>query len=599
VGGMTANIIRLPAPPDTTPLRERDVEFLQVRAIDPAVAAERGYTTAPGNLGQLGFSQTQAELGAGLLIPVHTVDGEVAYPLFRPDTPRRNDNGKAGPKYEVPAGQSLVIDAHPRIRHQLGNPTVPLLICESAPKADACISLGYVAISVNGVWGWRHTNEYDGKTIVPCFEKIALNGRRVVIAFDSDAWTNPDVADAVERLGRWHDRKAKVLVLRIPPPPEDKKQGIDDFIASGGDLDALIADAVPFGRFLEERPRRSEPESEPDDNDAAAWKARYEAERNRRRAAEKRHSDVVQIINNPSFSPAESVAYLRAQFEYERLASAGKTDGRRATLYLPELAKTIYTDRHTGRVLDDGEVYERRQRKELDTTAAKHQSMAPATISKALRTVAERSKAFVIAEMPDPKTGKPRLTMEPLHATTRETMEAVALAFVQVDRRRGKHKPKDPRLATIEPCAECGADTDVVIKADAYCTSCGDHLGALPDERIAAPFQNETESPALLEDPSSPSPHVLKTLKTKRSDVDTGFWTARERHFAEPEPDEPPFQTETVPMDPVLGLCSDCRRPLRNAEERAFGRHSYDCTTPTPTRVPSPSAPLFAMTGDD
>jgi hypothetical protein len=261
---------RLAGRDNTPPLRERDVELLQARAIDPAVAAERGYRTAPGNLRQLGFSQTQAALGDGLLIPVHTIDGDVAYSLFRPDTPRETGDGKAGPKYEVPAGQRLVIDAHPRIRHELGNPHVALLICESAPKADACISAGYVAIAVNGVWGWRGTNACGGKTVLPDFEAIALNDRAVVLTFDSDVWTNHHVADAVERLGAFLDRKARVRVCRIPPMADGKKQGVDDYIAAGGDVSQLLADAVPLGQFLDERPRLGTVE---DDSDAGYCKA--------------------------------------------------------------------------------------------------------------------------------------------------------------------------------------------------------------------------------------------------------------------------------------------------------------------------------------
>ena len=45
----TSRIAQRPAGRDNTPpMRERDIAFLQARAIDPAVAAERGYRTAPG-----------------------------------------------------------------------------------------------------------------------------------------------------------------------------------------------------------------------------------------------------------------------------------------------------------------------------------------------------------------------------------------------------------------------------------------------------------------------------------------------------------------------------------------------------------------------
>jgi len=233
-----------------TGLREQDQAFLTARAIDPDVASERGYTTANGNLAALGFSETQCALGEGLLIPIHAVDGGIAFNQLRPDTPRTTSDGKPGPKYETPAGARLAIDAHPRVRPQLGNPKRRLIVCESAPKADACISRGEVAVAVVGVWGWRGSNNQGGKALLPDWEAIAINDREIVLTFDSDVWTNPHVRLAVERLGAYLSRKAKVKVCRIPANGDGSKQGIDDFIASGGNLDQLIADAVRFDQFV-------------------------------------------------------------------------------------------------------------------------------------------------------------------------------------------------------------------------------------------------------------------------------------------------------------------------------------------------------------
>jgi len=288
-------------PPDTTQLRARDVAFLDARAIDATVATERGYVATDGaNLAALGF-QTQAKLGAGLLIPIRTVDGGVVYHQLRPDTPRHNDNGTPR-KYEVPHGQRMILDCHPRVRHQLGNPRVPLIITESAPKGDALVSRGYVAIALNGCWGFRHTNPSGGKTILPDFEALALNGRDVVIANDSDCWTNASVADATERLGAWLDRKARVRILRIPAAPDGTKMGIDDYIASGGDLDALIAAAVPLGRFVDERPRRPVQDGA---DDADYW-------RSRALAAEERHRQFMHALRCPNPSVRKAVPTLAA-----------------------------------------------------------------------------------------------------------------------------------------------------------------------------------------------------------------------------------------------------------------------------------------------
>ena len=49
------------------------------------------------------------------------------------------------------------------------------------------MSKGLCCIALLGVWSWRETNEHGGKTALPDWELIALNGRDVYITFDSDA----------------------------------------------------------------------------------------------------------------------------------------------------------------------------------------------------------------------------------------------------------------------------------------------------------------------------------------------------------------------------------------------------------------------------
>ncbi len=84
----------------------------------------------------------------------------------------------------------MCVDVHPRIRKSLGAPRVPLFNTEGIRKADSAISQELYCIALLGVWNFRGSNQYGGKTILPDWEYIALNDRKVYIVFDSDVMEN-------------------------------------------------------------------------------------------------------------------------------------------------------------------------------------------------------------------------------------------------------------------------------------------------------------------------------------------------------------------------------------------------------------------------
>ena len=64
------------------------------------------------------------------------------------------------------------------------------------------------------------------------------------ICFDADAATNPSVAKAMGRLGRWlRSKGAEPKYVVVPGRPEDKT-GADDFLAADGTLKDLIEAAT-------------------------------------------------------------------------------------------------------------------------------------------------------------------------------------------------------------------------------------------------------------------------------------------------------------------------------------------------------------------
>jgi hypothetical protein len=212
-------------------LFEQHARYLRERAILPEVARERGVRSAEtkAQLKAIGFGESQ-RLPPGLIIPTHDVvstDGECAGYQFRPDTPRMIDGRVV--KFETPRGARLSLDVPPRVRPHLGNPGVPLWVTEGPIKADAAVSHGAMCAAVNGVYGWKATNDFGGTTVIPQLEYVALKGRGVYLAFDNDILLKPQVHDAFSRFyGVLKHRGAEVAVVRLPPGEHGAKTGIDD-----------------------------------------------------------------------------------------------------------------------------------------------------------------------------------------------------------------------------------------------------------------------------------------------------------------------------------------------------------------------------------
>jgi hypothetical protein len=218
--------------------------LLEASGISEEVAGKRPYFSATTGtaLRQLGFGRSQLSVPA-LLIPLYDAAGEAFGYQARPDEPREIRGKRV--KYETPAKQPNRIDVPPSCRDQLDDPSIPLIFTEGSRKADAAVSRGMCAVSLNGVFGWRHTNGKGGKTIVPDFGLMALNGRPVVLCFDNDAMTKPEVHQALAGLAAFLQmRKAVVTFAYLPLSPSGAKVGLDDWLAEDpargfAQLDAL------------------------------------------------------------------------------------------------------------------------------------------------------------------------------------------------------------------------------------------------------------------------------------------------------------------------------------------------------------------------
>lgn len=203
-------------------------------------ANKRGCATIrdPRRLAQLGIAKG-GQRTQGLLVPMLRADGSTWGHQYRPDHPRERSGDVV--KYETPTGQRNGIDVPPGVGPMLGDPSVTLWVTEGVKKADAAALQGLCVVALPGVWGWRGTNGDGGKMAVGDWHDIALNGRRVVLAFDSDVTRKPAVQKALRELAKYLESKgARVEILRLPDA--DEKVGLDDYLVDHdvADLEQLV-----------------------------------------------------------------------------------------------------------------------------------------------------------------------------------------------------------------------------------------------------------------------------------------------------------------------------------------------------------------------
>ncbi|HUY08377.1 MAG TPA: DUF3854 domain-containing protein [Candidatus Dormibacteraeota bacterium] len=216
---------------------------LLASGISLEVAVERGYYSATTKvaLSALGFPPSQ-QLVPALVVPLWSVDEEVALYQLRPDDPRRGLSDSKVIKYETPKGAGLRLDVHPRMRQFLGDPERPLFSTEGIKKVDAATTNDLCTIGLLGVSGWRGRNQNGGVTALADWAHVHLKARRVYVVFDSDVMTKMAVYDALLKFRTWLESKgAEVLVVYLPSGSGGAKVGLDDYLAAGHSRDELMA----------------------------------------------------------------------------------------------------------------------------------------------------------------------------------------------------------------------------------------------------------------------------------------------------------------------------------------------------------------------
>jgi hypothetical protein len=222
------------------------VQLVNGLGISRDVIAERRYSSVlpPGGhflLKGYGFTPVQAKHVPGLLLPLWTTDGQQPLMVYRPDTARKGVKDREI-KYELPKNAGVRLDCPPRCQPQLQDPSTRLWVVEGQKKADALASHSLCAIALLGVWNFKGKNFFGGVTFSNDWDYIALKGREIVIAYDSDLRTKPPVRQALGRLTEHLQRKGARVAAVYLPAEDGKKIGVDDYLLTHTvrDLEGLI-----------------------------------------------------------------------------------------------------------------------------------------------------------------------------------------------------------------------------------------------------------------------------------------------------------------------------------------------------------------------
>jgi len=225
-------------------LSDSHQQQLKESAIAEEVAVARGYRTirhrseVPDD-----FANWQRRLG--LLVPTHSPDRVTCGHQLRPNKPIHRKNGNA-PRYETPAGSRITLDANPLMLEKVCTGERDLWITEGPKKVDSLTSQGEPTVGIIGVWNFAEPGS-KSRTPLSCWNHVRLRGRRVIIVYDADARTNPDVQEALRRLvAMLEELGAIVLVVYLPAVNGDGKSGVDDYLAAGGTVAELRSMAAPY-----------------------------------------------------------------------------------------------------------------------------------------------------------------------------------------------------------------------------------------------------------------------------------------------------------------------------------------------------------------
>jgi len=172
----------------------------------------------------------------GYKIPYFDIDGKPLQDFYRVKflIPPRNEKQKYWQPPETLPHLYFPPTAALKWREIANDTSVPLFITEGEKKAACATAHDIPCIGLGGVWSFKSKKTL--KPILDDFKEIKWEGRTVIIVFDNDIVSKPEVMMAMRELSsRLRDMGvAKVLMKLLPQEEDGTKLGVDDFIVQYG-----------------------------------------------------------------------------------------------------------------------------------------------------------------------------------------------------------------------------------------------------------------------------------------------------------------------------------------------------------------------------
>ncbi len=211
--------------PDVRYLAKAHADQLRASGIDQTYAETHGVFSSadPVWLGRVTGDVWTLPYLPALVFPYFDAAGLLIGYRARPEIPLPSSSGSK--KYAQAPGSGTMIYLTPELVRDAGlraDIARTLVITEGEKKALAVAQTGLACIGLGGIWNAyrRSQSDEDARQLHETFNDIALRGRDVVIAFDSDVPRNPKNRGALYALDTaLTGAGAKVRIADLPETP--------------------------------------------------------------------------------------------------------------------------------------------------------------------------------------------------------------------------------------------------------------------------------------------------------------------------------------------------------------------------------------------
>lgn len=184
----------------------------------------------------------------GYILPYFDVRGKLTDSIrFRFLKDLKNKDGKIV-KYSQLKGSNPQLYFSPCIKWPklLEDTSIALTFTEGEKKAYKACCEGIPTIGLGGVWSFR--SKKLRKALIDDFKHITLQDRKILLCFDNDSQSNPEVMSALRAFAKvLNDNGANVFNKKLPFNPY-QKIGLDDYLLDHSKKDY---DDIPESQFDE------------------------------------------------------------------------------------------------------------------------------------------------------------------------------------------------------------------------------------------------------------------------------------------------------------------------------------------------------------